>query len=48
MDDIIKLCDELESCKRKNICYKNEIVCTRALVNRYIDCFSNVALGDGS
>ena len=37
MDDIIKLCDELESCKRKNICYKNEIVCTRALVNRYID-----------
>ena len=27
MDDIIKLCDELESCKRKNICYKNEIIC---------------------
>lgn len=37
MDDIIKICDELENCKRSKICFKNTIECTRRVLNAYID-----------
>lgn len=45
MDDLIKLCDELENCKNKKFCYNNEIVCTKAMVQRYIDNDRNKMLG---
>lgn len=37
MDDLTKLCDELEKCKKKRSCYANEIVCTKAKLKCYID-----------
>lgn len=36
MDDLIKICDELENCKNAKICYKNEIICTKSILKRYI------------
>lgn len=44
MDDLIKLCDELEDCKQKKLCYANEIVCARAKLEHYIDGDKNKAL----
>lgn len=37
MDDLIKLCDELEKCKKSRSCYSNEIVCAKSKVKCYID-----------
>lgn len=36
MDDLIKICDELEQCKEKRSCYCDEIACTRSKVKSYI------------
>lgn len=37
MDDLIKLCDELEKCKKSKSCYSNEIGCAKSKVKCYID-----------
>lgn len=44
MDDLIKLCDELEKCKQKRSCYANEIICTKAKLECYIDGDENKIL----
>lgn len=36
MDDLTKICDELEQCRKKRSCYSNRIVCTKAKLQRYI------------
>ncbi|MGN0169429.1 MAG: hypothetical protein ACI39H_01545 [Lachnospiraceae bacterium] len=37
MDDLTKLCDELERCKREKSCYENEIACVKAKLNTFVD-----------
>lgn len=44
MDDLIKLCDELEECKRKRSCYSDEIVCTKARLVTYVNGDENKVL----
>lgn len=41
MDDLTKICDELEQCRKKRSCYSNRIVCTKAKLQRYIGQDSN-------
>lgn len=36
MDDLTKLCDELENCKKNKLCYANEVVCTKSKLKIYI------------
>lgn len=36
MDDLTKLCDELENCSKKKLCYANEVVCTKSMLKTYI------------
>lgn len=36
MDDLIKICDELERCKCNKICYENAILCTKKQLTKYI------------
>ena len=44
MDDLIKLCDKLENCSKNEICYKNKIVCTKAVLQSYINGDENKRL----
>lgn len=44
MDDLIKLCDELEDCRKKRTCYVNEIVCAKSKLKCYIDGDTNKIL----
>ena len=44
MNDLTKLCDELEECRKKKSCYADEIVCTKAKLNAYIQGKSNKIL----
>lgn len=44
MDDLIKLCDKLENCSKNEICYKNKIVCTKAILQSYINGDENKRL----
>ena len=37
MNDLMKLCDKLENCSKNEICYKNKIVCTKAVLQSYIN-----------
>lgn len=43
-NELIKLCDELEECRKKRSCYVNEIVCSRAKLTKYIDGDTDKAL----
>ena len=43
-NELIKLCDELEECRKKRSCYVNEIVCSRAKLTKYIDGDADKAL----
>ena len=36
MDDLTKICDELEQCRKNRSCYPNRIVCAKAKLQRYI------------
>lgn len=36
MDDLIKICDELENCSKSKICIRNEVVCTKKVLKRYV------------
>lgn len=36
MDDIIKLCDEIEGCRKKHCCDSNGIICAKKFVQEYI------------
>ena len=44
VDDLIKLCDKLENCSKNEICYKNKIVCTKAVLQSYINGDENKRL----
>lgn len=44
VDDLIKLCDKLENCSKSEICYKNKIVCTKAILQSYINGDENKRL----
>lgn len=44
VDDLIKLCDKLENCSKNEICYKNKIVCTKAILQSYINGDENKRL----
>lgn len=35
--ELYKICDELENCKKRKICFCNEIVCTRKILNEYVN-----------
>lgn len=36
MDDLIRLCDQLENCSKRSKCHSNEIVCAKKWVKNYI------------
>lgn len=36
MDELTKICDELENCRKKRSCYPNRIVCVKAKLQRYV------------
>ena len=40
----MKLCDKLENCSKNEICYKNKIVCTKAVLQSYINGDENKRL----
>lgn len=44
MNDLTKLCDELETCRKKNVCCANEIVCAKSKLKYYIDGDTNKIL----
>lgn len=35
-NDLIKICDALEECKKYDFCDNNEVVCARAYLKKYI------------
>lgn len=37
MDDLIKICDKLESCRKKHPNYQGRIKCTEKILKSYID-----------
>ncbi|RHW02969.1 hypothetical protein DXA90_09345, partial [Clostridiaceae bacterium OF09-1] len=43
MNDITKLCDEMENCRKRSNCQFNEIVCVKKYLNEYIqDDYNNL------
>ncbi len=36
MDAILKICNELEKCDRRDICNNNKIVCVKHVLKRYV------------
>lgn len=36
MDDLIKMCDKLEKCRKEKNCIANEIICSRKIVKDYV------------
>lgn len=44
MNDITKMCDEIEDCRKRRNCYSNGVICAKSIVYRYIDGDNNKLL----